>query len=563
MHHFQFQKQKDKEGPTGSQTSSEGSSDDCSALPSFDCEDGNPPSIKKVGHVLTWTNVCMKKKSTVGMKLKSSVQKKEQHVLQNVNGALLPGQLTAIMGHSGAGKSSLLNILAGKIKSSRTLSVTHDIQLDGQKVVPSAVNIRRKIAFVAQKDVLLPTVTPREAIRFSARLRLDRDVSDEEVELLTKEILHELRLTRVANSRIAQLSGGEMRRTSLGIELVTRPLIVLLDEVTTGLDSYNAMQVLEVLKKVSLGGASVCFTLHQPNSQMFAAIDHLIQMYRGRCMYQGSVKDIPDYFEQRGYAVPPNYNPADWIITVSEGMSSTDELTKRGFFGNFPDEEMRRNACTSLVKTVSEAAAECDTLPRTTKLLGCGSFTVYCESSPIENRVSMWLEIWLLLQRAWYTILRDRKLLFLRFATIGIGAAIIAIVFSGVGNNVIESMTGFQSHLGAIFFLCMTGTIVTQVVLLEFIDERPVVLREYSTNHYRMSSYTISRLIIDGISVFLQILLFFVILYWSLDLQGRFWYLLFCFYTFSIGGASIAVALGSYTKDTRDAKELIPMVFCK
>ena len=138
--------------------------------------------------------------------------------------------------NSGAGKSSLLNVLAGKIKSSRTLSVTHNIQLDGEEVVPSAVNIRRKIAFVAQQDVLLPTITPREAIRFSARLRLDQHVSDEDVELLTTQILEELGLTRVANSRIAQLSGGEMRRTSLGIELVTRPLIVLLDEVTTGLD---------------------------------------------------------------------------------------------------------------------------------------------------------------------------------------------------------------------------------------------------------------------------------------------------------------------------------------
>jgi len=173
----------------------------------------------------------------------------------------------------------------------------------------------------------------------------------------------------------------------------------------------------------------------------------------------------------------------------------------------------------------------------------------------------MWQEVWLLLKRGWCVFLRDRKLLSLRFATIGLGAAIIAIVFAGVGNDVIESMTDFQSHLGAIFFLCMTGTIVTQVVLLEFIDERPVVLREFSTNHYRMSSYTISRLIIDSISVFLQILLFFVIIYWSLDLQGRFWYLLLCFYTFSIAGASIAVALGSYTRDTRDAKELIPMVF--
>lgn len=511
----------------------EPSSSDANKYEEGDLEAGRSILPKRTGHVLSWSNV--------NMKLKSN-KNKEQHVLKNINGMLLPGQLTGIMGHSGAGKSTLLNILAGNIQTTRHVSVTHEIQLDGEKVTPSDINIRRKIAFVAQKDVLLLTATPRESIRFSARLRLDRNVSDENIEILTSDILDELSLNRCADTKIAQLSGGEMRRTSLGIELVVRPSIVLLDEVTSGLDSYNAMQVLDVLKKVSRGGASVLFTLHQPNSQMFSAIDNLIQMNHGRCMYQGAVSDIPDYFAKRGHPVPENYNPADWILNVSEGGSSPDELQKQGFFSNFPGEESRISTCKLLIESKLKHS-----LPSS-------------ESSEIKNRATMWQEVMLLLKRGFLHAFRDSKLLLLRFAIIGLGAAIIATVFAGACAGVFETVLDFQSHLGAIFFLCMTGTIVTQVILLEFIDERPVVLREFSTDHYRMSSYTISRMIIDGISVFLQVLLFFVIIYWSLGLQGRFGYLLLCFYTFAMAGASLAVFLGSYTKDPRDSKELIPML---
>lgn len=147
------------------------------------------------------------------------------------------------------GKSTLLNILAGRLQSTPNAHVSHEIKLNGTHMTPSDANIRRKIAFVAQTDTLNLNATPRECIRFSARLRLARDASDEEVEALTTRILKDLNLDRVADSRIKSgsnhggLSGGEMRRTSLGIELVTCPSIVILDEVTSGLDSHNAMAV--------------------------------------------------------------------------------------------------------------------------------------------------------------------------------------------------------------------------------------------------------------------------------------------------------------------------------
>jgi ABC-type multidrug transport system ATPase subunit len=96
------------------------------------------------------------------------------------------------------------------------------------------------------------------------------------------------------------ISGGQRKRTSVGVELVTKPSLVLLDEPTSGLDSFSAVQLDQVLKKVAKAGSSVLFTIHQPSSEIFSSFfDHLILMNNGRVMYQGAVTAIPGYFAER------------------------------------------------------------------------------------------------------------------------------------------------------------------------------------------------------------------------------------------------------------------------
>jgi ABC-type multidrug transport system ATPase subunit len=118
----------------------------------------------------------------------------------------------------------------------------------------------------------------------------------------------------VGGELIKGISGGERKRTSVGVELVTKPALVFLDEPTSGLDSYSAVQLCQVLKKVANAGSSVLFTIHQPSSEIFNSFDRLILMNKGRVMFQGPVGEVPDYFSDHGFPSPPNYNPADWVM---------------------------------------------------------------------------------------------------------------------------------------------------------------------------------------------------------------------------------------------------------
>jgi ABC-type multidrug transport system ATPase subunit len=221
--------------------------------------------------------------------------------------------------HFLTGKTSLLNILAGRASSRGKLHIDADVRLDNYSVNPTKLEVRKQIAFVAQDDSLQVTSTPRESIKFSARLRLPRGVTDHSLDVLTDRMLTELGLTHCAETYVGGallkgISGGERKRTSVGVELVVKPALVFLDEPTSGLDSYSAVQLVSVLKKVANAGSSVLFTIHQPASEIFNSFDHLILMNKGRVMYQGSVSKVPGYFADRNHAQPPNYNPADWIM---------------------------------------------------------------------------------------------------------------------------------------------------------------------------------------------------------------------------------------------------------
>ena len=139
-----------------------------------------------------------------------------------------------MMGLSAAGKTSLLNVLSGRSQSSNKLTIESDIRMNNYQVDPTNIEVRKQIAFVTQDDALASTSTPREALLFSAKLRLPRITTDDEIKDLTEKMIVELGLEECADTMIGGdlvkgVSGGERKRTSIGVELVTKPSLVFLD----------------------------------------------------------------------------------------------------------------------------------------------------------------------------------------------------------------------------------------------------------------------------------------------------------------------------------------------
>ena len=125
---------------------------------------------------------------------------------------------------------------------------------------------------------------------------------------------------------IKGLSGGEKKRTAVGVELVTCPDLLFLDEPTSGLDSYSATQCVDILRKVCKAGAVVICTIHQPSSKIFSMFQHCILMSDGRVLYQGNVDEMGSYFGSKGFPIPSNYNPADFVMDC---VQTPDESGKQ------------------------------------------------------------------------------------------------------------------------------------------------------------------------------------------------------------------------------------------
>jgi ABC-type multidrug transport system ATPase subunit len=224
------------------------------------------------------------------------------------------------MGASGAGKTSLFNVLAGRVRSRGRIEVQANIRLGDNAIDPNHnYKIRTMFAFVAQEDALHEPSTPRQALQFSARLRLPKSTTKKEIDDLVETYIKELGIASAADTIIGGglrkgISGGEKRRVSIGVELISQPNIIFLDEPTSGLDSFAAKQVMGLLQKVAKAGNIVLFTIHQPSSDVFASFDRLILLHKARLMYSGLVSNITRDFEANHFPIPPNYNPADWIL---------------------------------------------------------------------------------------------------------------------------------------------------------------------------------------------------------------------------------------------------------
>jgi ABC-type multidrug transport system ATPase subunit len=451
--------------------------------------------------------------------------------------------------YTGAGKTSLLNILAGRAGSRSNITICADVRLNNYRVDPTSVDVRKQIAFVAQDGSLQVTSTPRESIRFSAKLRLPISTTDADIETLTTSMLSELGLddcadTIVGGGQLAKgISGGQRKRTSVGVELVTNPALVFLDEPTSGLDSFSAVQLCQVLKKVANAGSSVLFTIHQPSSEIFNSFDHLILLNKGHVMYEGPVAAVPAYFGARNHPNPENYNPADWIMKVAQSVE-LEQLEDDGFF---PEDERK-------VQDVREGGEK-----NYHNAIGITTHSVDEESD--VRSVGFVTELSWLFHREVTNFRRDRSILTAKFGQTTFLSILIGLIFFDVGETDSSVVSNVSSRFGAlviIMLISMFGT--SQDALAAFPSERPLFLREYSTNHYSVLSYLMSRFSMEAVIALIHMLCLAVPAYFMIDFQVHFLEFYFIFYALAMASTDMAVMLGSALDDPKVATELLPLL---
>ncbi|RDW56738.1 ABC multidrug transporter [Coleophoma cylindrospora] len=248
----------------------------------------------------------------------------EKQLLQKISGFVKPGQLVALMGSSGAGKTTLMDVLAQRKDEGR---IEGSILVNGK---PQSISFQRTTGYCEQNDVHEGTATVKESLLFSARLRQNFEIPDQEKQDYVERIMELLELGPIQDAIVGVPGSGlsieQRKRLTLATELVAKPSLLFLDEPTSGLDGQSAFSIVRFMRKLAESGQAVICTIHQPSAVLFEAFDVLLLLAKGgKTTYFGPTGKnsaiLLDYFARNGAPCKEDVNPAEHIVDVVQGKT--------------------------------------------------------------------------------------------------------------------------------------------------------------------------------------------------------------------------------------------------
>ena len=276
-------------------------------------------------------------------------------VLSGVSGCFKAGKVTAVMGPSGGGKTSLINVLTGKASRTSGKIFVNDEECE-------LSSFRKHIGFVPQEDIMLTDLTVEDILKLSAFIRLPKSWTKTEKLSQFSATIRILELENVQKSPVGDcdirgISGGQKKRVSVGIELVANPSLIIMDEPTSGLDATSANEVIKALKDIASHDRTIIAIVHQPKYESFIMFDHLLLLGKdGRVVYQGSAIHLKEYLDSQGFKCPPLSNPADYALDVisCKEKDADGKYPERSYFGDIWEKYCTNNGTTIFKSTLPE-----------------------------------------------------------------------------------------------------------------------------------------------------------------------------------------------------------------
>nr|BAJ99663.1 predicted protein [Hordeum vulgare subsp. vulgare] len=443
-------------------------------------------------------------------------------LLKGVSGSFKPGVLTALMGVSGAGKTTLMDVLAGRKTGGY---IEGDISISGYP--KKQETFARISGYCEQNDIHSPNVTVYESLVYSAWLRLPSDVESETRKMFIEQVmelveLNSLRDALVGLPGVNGLSTEQRKRLTIAVELVANPSIIFMDEPTSGLDARAAAIVMRTVRNTVDTGRTVVCTIHQPSIDIFEAFDELFLMKRGgEEIYVGPLGhqscDLIQYFEgiERVSKIKPGYNPATWMLEVTS--QAQEDILGVSFAEVYKNSDLyQRNQ--SVIRDLSRAPAGSNDLYFPTQ---------YSQSSITQCMACLWKQHLSYWRNPQYTVVR--------FFFSLVVALMFGTIFWQLGGKTSRKQDLFNamgSMYAAVLFMGISYSSSVQPVVAV---ERTVFYRERAAGMYSALPYAFGQVVVELPYVLVQSLAYGVIVYamigFEWDAKKFCWYLYFMYFT--------------------------------
>jgi ABC transport system ATP-binding/permease protein len=465
-------------------------------------------------------------------------------LLDPVSLTIFPSELVALMGPAGAGKTTFLKAIIGY-----TPPTQGRVLINGYDLYQFYDRFRQQISYVPQDDIVHPQLTVREALYFSARLRTD--LSDGEIEKRIDTVLSSLGIPGKKDSIIGSperkvLSGGERKRVNIAMELIAAAPVIFLDEPTSGLSSYDAENVMQVLKKLSADGTTVVTTIHQPSLSIFRQFDDLIMIAKdqnsGKCgalayfgpAFPESIEFFDPVEAKRAQSQPGKQLGPEMLLTGLARRPTADWVS------TYENSQYRK-------LYVVERSGKIPSPPRTT-----------ASSSRADIGLGQW---WTLVRRNWILKVRDRAQSLILLLQAPFFAALVAVVFRSLRySNLVDFQRSAQHATGIEFLLVVAAVwFGCNNVARDIVGEQTVFQRERMVN-LKLPSYLFSKLTIAAVLNFVQCLLLLGIVTLACDLRGNFAVAFGVLYLSSLVGSSIGLCVSAMASTTEAAIATLPLI---
>ena len=451
-----------------------------------------------------------------------------------------------------SGKTTLLHAIAGKVKEDKKIFLygkryINNLQFSGDSQLPSA--------FIEQEVKFFPHMTVKETLDFQVELKMGsvlktKEERDERVtELMDQLGLKKSANTIVGNAKVRGLSGGERKRLSIACEMISSPALIFLDEATSGLDSYQATQVVETLRKLADQGKTIVSVIHQPSQHTFQLFDDLLLVSEGRQMYYGEVSKVRQYMDSLGYGCEEEVGTAEHVLDCVSRVVGADSETEKLSI------ERIDHIAKEAVKHSRELVSFNEDGDDDTGKKGTKKMKHLVDNTSTHPGTNVFRQFRLLLGRSVQELLRGKAAIVIKV----VQQISMGLIYGGIyslGND----QSSIMDRFGLLSLIIIGATNMSMAgTIRSFPKEKSIVNGEMASHMYRTGPYFIAKAISEIPLIGILNAVFGSIIYPLVKLQkGRFKRFLGLSSLHAIAAEAFGLLIGSVSPNSDVALALFP-----
>ncbi|KAJ5773236.1 CDR ABC transporter [Penicillium paradoxum] len=476
-------------------------------------------------------------------------------ILDNFNastGCVRPGEMLLVLGRPGSGCSTFLKVLGNQRAGYE--SIEGDVRYGGTDSEKMARQYRSEVLYNPEDDLHYATLTVRDTLLFALKSRTPDKASripgesrEEYQETFLSAIaklfwIEHVLGTRVGNELIRGISGGEKKRTSIAEAMVTKASTQCWDNSTKGLDASTALEYVQSLRSLTnTANVSTIVALYQASENLFDLFDKVILIEDGKCSFFGPSQDAKAYFERMGFECPPRWTTPDFLTSVSdpharrvkEGWENRIPRTATEFQDLYRRSDIYKRNLADIESFEGEIQAQKQEREAARSGKQRKNFTI-----------SFYKQVMILTHRQFLVMFGDRETLIGKWGVITFQALIIGSLFY----NLPDTSSGVFTRGGVMFFILLFNALLAMAELTAAFDSRPILMKHKSFSFYRPAAYALAQVVVDIPLVFIQVVLFDLIVYFMANLArtpSQFFINLLIIFTLTMTMYSFFRALGA------------------